>query len=227
MNSRQCLWMIPDRRQRGFTLLELMVAIAIFAVISLIAYGGLSNILQTRNALELQSERIAQLQRAFMIIGRDLEQVADRGVLDSYGTEQAAMQTDQYGDKLLSFTRNGWNNPFPVAQRPRSNLQRVIYAVREQRLVRSHFDVLDQAPDSVQYDNPLLDKVSSVKVRFLQVSVDGRGAKEDNWHDSWPLSDPGDQDDAPSLPNAVEITIDLEDSGEIRRLYALPGEISS
>lgn len=211
--------------QRGFTLLELMVAIAIFAVISVIAYSGLNNILATQHALEKQSDRIGRLQKAFMIIARDLEQVVDREALDGFGSPQAAMFTEQYGDKLLAFTRNGWNNPFPVAARPRSNLQRVVYSLKEQRLIRSHYDVLDQAPDSVQYDSPLLEKVTSVKVRFLQVIVDRRGAKEDKWHDKWPL-DEIERADTPHLPNAVEITIDLEDSGEIQRLFALPGAMS-
>jgi len=65
--------MLAARRQAGLTLIELLVAVAIFSLLAALAYGGLINVLATRTAVDVESQRLAKLQRAFLRIGRDLE----------------------------------------------------------------------------------------------------------------------------------------------------------
>ena len=65
--------MLAARRQAGLTLIELLVAVAIFSLLAALAYGGLINVLATRTAVDVESQRLANFQRAFLGIGRDLE----------------------------------------------------------------------------------------------------------------------------------------------------------
>jgi len=76
---------------RGFTLLELLVALAVFAIMSIAAYSGLRNVLFTRAAVEEQTRRLAAVQLAVFRLEQDIEQTVPRGIRDEYGEPQAAL----------------------------------------------------------------------------------------------------------------------------------------
>ncbi|MFO7592806.1 MAG: type II secretion system minor pseudopilin GspJ [Pseudomonadota bacterium] len=191
--------------QRGFSLLELLVAVAVFAVVSAVAYGGLSSVLQTRQQTDQHAKRLQALQQAMMMIQRDLSQAIDRPVRDQLGDLQPALVQEGAGN-LLVFTRAGRVNPLGL---PRSTLQRVGYSLDgEGRLVRYLWPVLDRTQGQEPYAVVLLDSVRGAKVRF----VDSR--KE--WQESWPQGD----ESAP-LPLAVEITLELDHWGGFQRLLPL------
>lgn len=196
-------------RAYGFTLLELLVALSIVALVSVMAYGGLRSVLQTRQHVEQQAERMQQLQTALLIIGRDLQQMSPRGIRDEYGDRQPVMRSASMGALLLEFTRAGWNNP---AGLPRSQLQRIAYGLEQQALQRYAWQVLDRAQDSVPYQGVLLEGVRSVEWRYLDA------ARE--WQEQWPADESGAVTD--SMPLAVEMRLELDDLGVIRRLFVLP-----
>ncbi|CAK0777772.1 general secretion pathway protein J [Gammaproteobacteria bacterium] len=81
--------------KRGFTLLELLIAIAIFAVLAAMAYGGLNTVLSSSRYAAIQVERLTRIQTAVTTISRDLVQVVNRSI------------RDEYGDKQLSFLGGG------------------------------------------------------------------------------------------------------------------------
>ncbi len=56
--------------ESGFTLFEIMVAMAVFALLSVMAYGGLRSVLESRQGLQLASERLTQLQLALLLLER-------------------------------------------------------------------------------------------------------------------------------------------------------------
>lgn len=198
-------------RHAGFTLLELLVALSIVALISVMAYGGLRTVLETRQHVEAQANRMQELQTALLIIGRDLGQMVPRGIRDEYGDQQPALHTASLGPQLLEFTRGGWRNPTAIA---RGELQRVAYGLEQESLQRSSWQVLDRAQDSTPYRGELLSGVRALSLRYM----DGEGA----WHEQWPpelstgLTEPG-------MPRAMEWLLELEDLGEFRRLFVLPG----
>lgn len=199
---------------RGFTLLELLVALTVFAIMSVAAYGGLRNVLFTRATVEEQSRRLAAVQLAVFRLEQDIEQAVPRGIRDEYGEPQAALLGGELNDDRLTLTRAGWDNPLG---QPRANLQRVAYRLRDGRLWRLHWDVLDRGGLVEPRETLLLERVREFRVRFLE--------KKD-WRNDWPppASDETDKKKDPdSLPRAVEIVLTLEDWGEITRLLPLPG----
>ena len=203
-------------RARGFTLLELLVALTVFAIMSIAAYGGLRNVLFTRAAVEEQNRRLAAVQMAVFRLEQDIGQAVPRGVRDEYGEPQAALLGGELAGDRLTLTRAGWDNPLG---QPRANLQRVAYRLRDGRLWRLHWDVLDRGGLVEPRETLLLERVREFRARFLE-------GEEKGWRTDWPppASDEVEKKKGlDALPRAVEIVLILEDWGEITRLLPLPG----
>lgn len=198
---------------RGFTLLEMLVAVAVFAVISVMAYGGLNTVLQAKAQTERHAERLSELQMAMLMLERDISQAVPRGIRDSYGDAQPPLLGGGDSQAAIEWTRAGWANP---VGRIRSELQRVGYRLEDERLMRDSWMVLDRAQDSEPYRAVLLEGVEAFSVRFM----DGQR----QWQESWPpqnlAAQPGmAQGAVAELPLAVEAKLELADFGEIVRLF--------
>ncbi len=200
-----------DKKQNGFTLLELLVAIGIFALLAAMGYGGLNNVMTARKITTQHAERLSQLQMTFLWLGRDIEQTVDRSIRDEYAEVQPAVLGVETGRYQLELTHTGWRNP---AGRKRSNLQRVAYGLRNGNLLRVYWSVLDRAQDSQPLESVLLDGVEKLELRFLN--------QQNQWQDSWPSNQLG----APvstTPPKAVEVTLETKAEGRITRLFRVPG----
>ncbi len=210
-----------EPRQSGFTLLELLVSMGIFALMAAMAYGGLNAIIKERQATDKHAARLAQLQTSFLWLGRDIEQTINRKIRDEYGDSQLAMTSAGFGLFQLELTRGGWRNP---AGRTRSNLQRVAYSVRDGELIRSYWNVLDRAQDSKALEVVLLNGVTRMELRFLSGPGSGlnSGQAKQEWTDTWPSSLLGAQP-SDGLPLAVEVVLETESEGRITRLFRVPG----
>jgi general secretion pathway protein J len=197
-------------RPRGFTLLELLVALAIFALVAVMAYGGLATVLDQQFATEEIAGELAQLQKTYMVMQRDLEQIMPRPVRDEFGTPVAPV----LGGTQLQVTRGGWSNP---AGHPRSSLRRIGYGLDEQELVRYAWSVLDRAQDSEPLEQPLLDGVTGIQVRYLDENRE--------WVDSWPpvATATASDGDIMVMPRAVEFQLEHERFGLITWLFQMPG----
>ena len=201
-------------KQNGFTLLELIVAIGLFSLMFTIAYGGLNSVMNRSEYADTQAERLAQLQKAFLIIGRDIDQAIERPVRDNYADELPPLSGGGYGSSILELSRSGRANPMAL---PRSNLQRVGYEVQEGQLLRKVWPVLDRALDTVPYEGVMLEGIKAVDLRFMDSGK--------QWQTQWPQPNlGGSPQPLPAMPRAVEITIDLEDWGRIRRIFEVVGK---
>lgn len=199
-----------SKQQQGFTLLELLVALAIFAVIAVMAYSGLNTVLRARLQTDHYAAQLARLQMALTWLGRDIEQHIGRAIRDQYGDEQLALQGTV---SQIQLTRAGWRNP---AQQKRSSLQRVAYHLEEKTLMRSYWRVLDQAQDSRPIRMDLLNEVDEIKLRYLDERL--------RWHEQWPPLDLLDM--APNQDTtlkAIEVTLNVVGWGHIIRLFGVPG----
>jgi len=188
------------------TLLELLIALAVFALMSVMAYGGLSTVLTTAEVTRSRAADLTRLQQTLLRLGSDTAQWLDRASRDPYGDSQPPL--DAPGSGSFSLTRSGWSNPL---QRPRSTLQRVGYRLDDGQLLREGWRVLDRAQDSEPYTATLLEGVEAMRYRILD---DRR-----NWHDSWPLA----AEESPLRPIALELTLELERWGTVVRLLPLGG----
>lgn len=200
------------RRQRGFTLMELILVIGIFAVMSVLAYGGLNSVLTSRSQIEAALKRTADYQKSWQRLRSDFQQVQTRGARDEFGVAQAALLADRFGN--VEFTRGGWRNPLGSA---RSTLERVRYRLEDKKLLRESWRALDRAQDSLPVQAVVFDRVTEVEWRFLNT---GR-----EWLDQWPSSNSTRASDAPP-PVAVELVVTTEDWGTLRFLFRTGAEPS-
>jgi general secretion pathway protein J len=198
---------------RGFTLLELLVAIAIFAIMGSLAMSGYVELARQSEYAEQRLERVREVQRAMQTLGQDLAQIEPRPIREPLG--EARMPAVLAGDATeyrLQFTRAGWSNTAGLA---RPTLQRVGYRIDQDGLWRDHWGTLDRTLSVEPVRTRLLGGVRSVRFRFMNA--------QRSWVERWPVNEglPGADDRL--RPAAVEVIIELEDWGEIRRLVEVAG----
>lgn len=203
-----------NRRQAagGFTLLEMLVATAVFAVVAVMAYGGLNAVIRQTDQTRTAQERLADVRRAVILLENDVAALEARAVRDSIsGQIMPALQGGTSGFFNIELTRGGWRNP---ADLPRSTLQRVAWTIEGDELVRLDWPSLDQAQGVTPQRVTVLDRVRALQIRYLDA--------DHEWQEQWPslaISDaPADAPPEERLPIAIELTLDLEDMGRIRRL---------
>ena len=200
--------MIRHASARAFTLIEVLVAMAIFAILSALAYGTLSQTLLSAEILGDRMDRLQALQRTIRMLSDDIHQLSPRPVRDELGDNfSPALSTGFQSGFAIELTRSGWNNPMVL---PRSTLQRAAYRIEEDELVRYHWTVLDRTLSNEPVAVVLLDGVESIQFRFYQAN----GEDIDQWP---PLSQNGPAN-MRLRPRAVEIILRLVDEGEITRL---------
>ena len=190
-------------KQSGITLLELLVVIAVFSIMSAAAYSGLQNSLKAEENFSASMKDLEAVQMSLTLFQRDIMQLSPRGIRDAFGDNEAAIVL--FDGQELIFTRGG---NFSSLKLDQTELTRVAYSLQDQQFIRSNWRHLD----STQGDRPvrasLLSKVTNLQIRVLdQNSI---------WHLDWPLSDS-------AKIRALEITLELEDWGEIRRLLPISG----
>lgn len=204
----------PHPRNHGFTLVELLVALLIFGILAMLAYGGLDTVIQSRDHTSAELKRLRQVQITFSQMQRDIEQLAARDGRDALGGKLLRLSAGQTTDTdlLMQYTRTGWRNP---AEQPRGYLQRIAWRLEDDKLYRMSWPYVDRAFDDQATSTLLIDHVSDVKIRFL----DG----EKQWHDLWPLPDALANGKPLLQPVAIEVTVVMDDWGEVVRLFKVPG----
>ncbi|GIX34449.1 MAG: hypothetical protein KatS3mg126_0228 [Lysobacteraceae bacterium] len=194
------------RRARGFGLLEVLVAVALFALAMGLAYGGLDAVVRARAQMQEEALRLAALQRVVGLLERDLRAAVARPVRDGELGRLPALLLDRSG---LELSRAGLAVPLAQA---RAGIERVRWAVEDGALVRRVHAVLDRVGGEQGEEQARLDGVGSLRIEAL--AADGR------WQERWPL--PGARPEA--LPRAVRVRFALDGLGEIERLLELAAE---
>ncbi|MEJ2601695.1 MAG: type II secretion system minor pseudopilin GspJ [Gammaproteobacteria bacterium] len=194
--------------QRGFTLIEVMVSLAIFAALAAASYTTLNGVVEASRIVSDQMSRLQALQRTMQRMTLDFGQLAPRAVRDELGDGRLpGLQAGDRSGDLVVLSRGGWSNPLVL---PRPALQRVAYRIEEDRLVRRQWPVMDRTLGTDPAEATLIEGLRDIRIRYL--------AGADEWIEQWP---PVSQSGAEGLtlrPRAVEIVLDIEELGEIRRV---------
>lgn len=196
---------LPRSCSRGFTLVEVVVAVALFALAMGLAYGGLDAVVRARAQLDQQAQQLGQLQFAVGLLETDLRSLLARPVRDELGREQPPLRV---AGGELALTRAGYGNG--LAQ-PRSELQRVEWFRDAESLHRRALLSLDRAPRADRDDAPaVLEGVERFEIELL--------AENGRWLRQWPA--PGQP--AARLPRAVRLQLTVPQYGDIERIFELP-----
>ena len=211
------------RSDAGFTLVEVLIAMAITAFVAVVGYTGLTTVITGVDSLRQETRQLEELNRAFQVIGRDLHQFVDRSVYDEFGSRLSSMEGGELATQSLSFTRAGWHNSVGL---PRSSLQRVAYYVDEDKLIRASWPVLDRTGAVEPVEVVLLGEVDTFEVRFLG-ALDELEVNRDSqidrrfWQENW-IPDVSRREALTEPPIAVEVRLLVPQWGQLERLYVLP-----
>jgi general secretion pathway protein J len=208
-------------RSRGFTLLELLVAVFVCAVMVALGYGALNQAASQRERLQSAEQSLINLQRAVQILSQDFAQLAARPVRDELGRAmEPALLLDPRQARGIALTRGGQSL---ILGEPRGRLLRVRYVLEGEQLIRLSTPVLDRTSASPPWRRRvLLDGVQSLQIRAL-----GADATLDSWSETWPLNVSTNTANADPMlrvrPRAVEVRLRTLRYGDIRRVIEVTG----
>lgn len=197
----------------GFTLLELLIALALLSFLSTLTYQAVSGILVAEKQVKESSRRWQDLASLFDQLEQDALQAVARPIRDARGTlrpewvlspansqgELAMIEWTRLGGSILNATNDGNDG---------SDSRRIGYRLNAGRLEYLQWAVLDQAPSSIATATLVAENIQGVRWRCL--------SQDRRWLEIWPI--PG---MAESLPRAVEIIITLDDGSNVSRRFAI------
>ena len=193
---------------KGFTLIEILIAIAIFSLLGLASYQVLHSVILSDEISTSASERIKRMQRTYQIIQTDMMQMSLRMVRRGEGSaiQQMLMAGNNVidsEDQGIAFVRSGWRNPAQMF--PRGTLQPVGYRLVENRLERLHYLYPDQQANTEPQVTVLLEGVEELKFEYFE---------KNKWQTRWTGA---------HLPQGVAILLNLKDYGELRWQFLVVG----
>ncbi|MBI3898581.1 MAG: type II secretion system minor pseudopilin GspJ [Gammaproteobacteria bacterium] len=203
------------KRAHGFTLLEVIIAIAVFAIFSAMAYGGLMRLLENRDRVDAERAFWREISLCFVRIRQDVSLVRNRPIRDTNNEELKPFLGHAPDPRALAapdmeFTRGG----LLVLSDTTGDLQRVGYRLQEGRLMRLTWPVVDRAPLTKADATPVLQNVEEFAVRFLD-----EGSTYSDWPPP-PQTTTG--NNTPSdFPDGVEVTVVIKDHGKFTRTFVV------
>lgn len=199
-------------RLAGFTFIEMLLSVALFALVGLASISVLTSVTKSDELSRESSQRLIEIQRTMLMLERDFMQISARHVrVDGDPAEKSRLIGGQYlfesEDHGVSFSHQGWRNPGMIL--PRSEIQAVAYRLQEGVLQR----LFTLYPDAVTGTEPRIQLLQSDLTGFTVGYLQG-----EQWQESWQDS---------NLPTAVKITLQHTYLGQIERIFMLPDGLAS
>jgi general secretion pathway protein J len=204
-------------KKSGFTLVEILVALTIFAVLSLLSYRALSSLLDTRAQLDATTALLRDQSLFFARLENDLASIMARPAINADNQAEPALLVTavRNSDEVpIRFTRAGFASAMGEAAAP----QRVGYRLREGKIELMLWDGIDMAPRANPRAYTALRGVRELRLRVLATSNSAVADAPLQWQTEW---NPSRVEDLARLPRAVEVSLTLDSGQSITRLYAL------
>ncbi|WP_201593000.1 type II secretion system minor pseudopilin GspJ [Psychrobacter sp. Pi2-51] len=221
------------RQQRGFTLLELMVAMAIFAMLAVAGWQVFDSVNRARERAQFHADNLAVLQYAYLQLQQDMGQIIpyqlpttqdartqDISVANS-GNESSqdnAIEPEPFmslDGERVSFVR--FADPDPRYQSSTS-MQHVEYIFADERLIRRQYTSLATGPDSVSLDSVLLEGVTAARWQAYLPEIATKFPDENNNNNNNTNSASGQmtntassQAEAKLLPKGIAVSFTYQD----------------
>lgn len=183
---------------KGFTLVEILIALAIFSIMAAITSSVLYSVFNAHDKTTKQAITISKMQIAFVLIERDLSQILYKPIKTSLGKENSVIGLEDE----VTFSRGGFNNP--LAEKKQSSLIRIAYYLKNQKLKRSSYSAVNLENTANKQVDTLLEGVSQLQFHYID---ENRIAKT-QWYDK-------------KLPTAIRITIHSSHFGDLSQIYTL------
>ena len=198
--------------RNGFTLLEILIALLIFVILSIVTTTTLYMVFSSRDKVNIQADRLKQLQMALSIIERDIEQFDNRQVhVNQWQFKPSLLGKVDY----LEFTRGGIFTP--LVDNPHSSLQRIALLYKNHQLIRRTWPRLDTPNNKNYSDRVLLDNIKSFQFGYLDKHLSV--LSEIN---NATLNVTQQQQKSVALPKAIQINLSFKTWGKMSLLFILP-----
>ncbi|HMY39498.1 MAG TPA: type II secretion system minor pseudopilin GspJ, partial [Marinagarivorans sp.] len=203
---------MPPNTPRGFTLIEVLIAIVIMAIIATLTGQALHTATTSSDATNDAVKRLNSVDRTWTLLEADLRNTLPRAIVPSMGEPIPPLIANRSSDYWLRVFRGGVVNPLHA---PRSELVRIGYRLTDNVLWRDTWVNIASLDERDALKQKLMTDVKDIVIRVLSNSATSLAAGP--WLQDWPAS--GVQ--ANQLPRALEVTIQTEDYGEMKRLFPL------
>ena len=192
---------------KGFTLIEILVAIFLASLIVILVFSGLSTSLSMNEKTLNRSNLLSQITLTDKIIKRDLLHALDRKARDERGDE---LDSPLFGETLLN---EGIFLAFsihtPIKDNSQGALKWVEYSKEGTQIIRSEYSYADKVLDSLKHTSILLESVDSLDIKFFN---------QGSFTEVWP---PQETVEFSELPQIIEISFKFKLYGDIFRRYLL------
>ena len=191
-------------KRNGFTLVEMLVALTIFALLAGAGVGVLRSSVDVQSSVDTRLTAIGSIARLNALLSNDLGQAVDRTSRSPTG-DRPAFVGDGSG---MAFVSGGRTNLDGAA---RSELQRLEWRSERGTLRRTGFDAVDGAGEG--QSSPLAHDIRGAAFRYRM--LDG------SWSSSFTSTE------SQPLPTAVEVTITPSPGPPLVMVFALPSGAAS
>jgi general secretion pathway protein J len=196
---------------RGFTLIEVMIALMVFAVLGTITSMVLSHAFDTRARVNAKEHQLEDLQLALTLISRDTTQIIERS---SLGNNLRQFPPFVGLPTYIEFTRGGLD---AQAYLKESSLKRVAYHCKDSKLIRESFKQLD-TPNRAQHQSRIvLDNLEQCSFAYLSAS---RQVLTE-----WRAYALAQNQKKETLPSAIQFSFTIKGMGNMVLVYIIPGAL--